>query len=123
MFWESEPPTVFELHNKPGTIYLGNLCGPAHQVCHEDPPRRLKDYVQVKVSEEMLLFSPTTMLRTTLFRHGAFARLRIRKGDPAVVRDAINDVMVAWLRTASLRLPSHAEYLAVRRARQENHAP
>ena len=119
LYWKVEPPPVFELHNKPGTIYLGNLCGPAHQVCHADPPRKAKDYAQVKVGEETLLFSATAMLRTTLFRHGAFARLRIRKGDPADVWDAINEVMVNWLRTAELRLPTYAEYVAVRSARQE----
>ena len=73
--------------------------------------------MQVKVGEERSLFSSTTVLRTTLFRHGTWARLMVRKGNPAVVWDAINEVMVAWLRTANLRLPSRFEYLAVRRAR------
>ena len=92
-----------KVHNAPGTVYVGQLTGPVHQVTHQaSRPRELLEvpglgYCGVNV-----------MLRTALFAHNR-ARLRDTTPSPQVVFEALARCFREGLAGQPLRLPTLSE--------------
>lgn len=69
------------------------------------------------------MFSLTHIIRTALFPHGRFNRLRHRRPSPldafAIHTEVFNHFLLRW----DLQLPSYLEFLAARKRRLQRGAP
>jgi hypothetical protein len=96
--------------NRPGTMYLGNLTGPRHQVVHR------------RCDHDSLLVpglghkSVTIMLRTGLFPHGNSRRMGCLSNPPAFKASVANS-FVASMQVDGLRLPTFDVVLAEHKER------
>ena len=98
----SDLPDVF-VSNVPGTVYLGQLTGPRHQVTHEATlPGELLEVPGLGSC------GVSVMLRTALFPHNR-ARLRNTTPSPLPVFEALARCFRDGLAARPLRLPSLAE--------------
>ena len=106
----------------------GPFVGAAHQVQHHSPSPDCADAeLQVKSSDFVeWSFALATMCRSEFFPHGAYNRLRCRKGSPTETWDMAAAEISAWLRSevasGGLRLPTEGECLAVERDRERQTA-
>ena len=90
---------VLQLDNKPGSIYMGTMCGPEHYVKHDDLPESLctvRGIGPVKV---------VVICRSYVLRH---SRASI-KANPNVLMEAVTPVLNKWLLQHSLSLPTLQE--------------
>ena len=91
--------------NVPGTMYLGNLTGPWHQVfhrpCHVDP--LLVPGLGYK--------TVTIMIRTGLFPYKKFSRLMGSRSDAPAFRASLEHSFAASMQVEGLRLPTLDEVL------------
>ena len=98
-------PDIY-LANKPGTVYLGQLTGPWHQITHE----ACEDTDLLEVPG-LGLCGVSIMMRTALF---AFNRARLRNTTPSPLPffEVLTRCFREGLAARPLRLPSLAECLA-----------
>ena len=96
----------------------GPFVGAAHQVQHYSPSPDCADAeLQVKSSDLVeFSFALATMCRSEFFPHGAYNRLRCRKGSPTETWDMAAAEISAWLRSEG------GECLAVERERERQTA-
>ena len=89
--------------NAPGTVYMGQLTGPVHQVSHQEAPE--SDLLEVPGLGRVAV---SVMMRTALF---AFNRARLRNNTPSPLAcfEALARCFREGLATATLRLPDLAE--------------
>ena len=57
------------------------------------------------------------MIRTSLFKHGAFNRFRSRRPTPLALFDFETGIFNEFMLNLRISLPTYPEYLAARRAR------
>jgi hypothetical protein len=91
------------LDNRPGSVYLGTLTGPRHQVFHKAAPRH-----ELLSCPGLGDLSVTVMCRTSLFAQNHGRRRNATPG-PAPVFYALAHSFNHSLRTLHFRLPSLAE--------------
>ena len=89
--------------NVPGTVYMGQLTGPVHQVSHQEAHE--SELLEVPGHGRVAV---TIMLRTALF---VFARARLRNQTPSPLPcfEALARCFREGLATATWRLPDLAE--------------
>ena len=95
-------PDVF-VANAPGTVYLGQLTGPRHQVTHE--AAQLGDLLEVPGLGRC---GVNVMMRTALFAYNR-ARLRNTTPSPAPLFEVLTRCFREALAARPLRLPTLAE--------------
>jgi serine/threonine protein kinase len=100
-FPEGAPTPELTLRQRPGQIYVGCVCGPAHQVHHRpecDPPGSdgcthsllqfdLGTPPDGRPRAQTHSFALATMFRSALFPNGMFNRLKNRRGSPLELWD------------------------------------
>ena len=100
------PEPLFEIENRPGTVYVGNMTAAVHQVVHQKTARKSE-----VLSHRGEGFGVTAQIRTTLFPFGAFARGKWVRGAPVEAWQAITNSMLSWLSRGAFRLPTHREFV------------
>ena len=104
--WFKDRPT--EQHRqRPGSLYVGNMCAVLHQVVHTD----VSDFTYAN------LYGDPGVHIVIMFRCDLFKGNRARKlgtGDddkptPVIVYDAVNEVVAAHIASKPLRIPDFAE--------------
>ena len=101
LLMEPDGETVV-LRNSPGSVYLGLLTGPEHQVVHEDG----------STAEHWLeKYSVTVMCRTALFAENK-ARLRNTTPSPAAFFHALTNSFLESIQNLEFHLPTFKEVLA-----------
>ena len=100
---EPSGQAIIKMNNVPGTVYLGCLTGPWHQVCHQRC--RNDELLQVP---GLGACSLTVMLRTALFPH-CRSRTRNTTPSPPELLRVISDVCSRTFATEEFRFPTLQE--------------
>ena len=105
-FW-FEDGTTQTMEQKPGSLYVGNLCAVEHQVVHVAK----KDVGQLYVDGGKPGFQITVMIRSDFFRH---ARARKLEGKPTPIGlyDTVNEIVARHLSLEPLKMPTFAKCVA-----------
>ena len=106
-------PGRLSVFNEPGTMYLGNLSGPYHQVFH-----RRCDYDCVDIPG-LGKKSVTVMMRCNLFGHGRSRRMHSNSNSPQFFTSVANS-FVDNMQVDGIRSPNFDEVLEVHAERVGN---